>query len=342
MSDMPLALVGADTFTGEAILNLLSEAGVKAEQVVALSDEASDDASVQLGGQTLPVMNLDRYAFSAGQLVICAENAALAEATIAKAGSAGAMVIDATAFSRSQEYLSLIHPDMNPEALMNLQQQGVVAVPGDIAVSVVPVLRALKQLGGVGRVDLSCLLSVSSAGKDGVSELATQTSRLLNGLPAEHSTFADQVAFNILPGAAPATSGVDSAAREINALLSDGSYQDESSLPVHINSVVAPVFYGQTIHLSVSMDWEVSVAEVMDVLEGDPSLLLSYDPEEMMSPVSLANAEDGQKNRIQVCGMNVSENQGYVLNMWLVTDNARVGSSSAVVQLYRKLIADFL
>ncbi len=336
MFDMPLALIGADTFAGEAALALLAEAGIPAERVIALVAETDEDASVQYSGQTLLLQSLDCYQFSAGQLVICAGDENLAEAAMAKAGQAGALVIDATGFSRSQEHLPLVHPQLNPEALMNLQQEGVVAVPGDITMAVLPVLRGLRQLGGVNRVDMNCLLSVSSAGKDGISELAGQTSRLLNGLPAEHNTFSDQIAFNFLPGSAPESSGVVTAGRELGIMLA------EDALPVHINSVVVPVFYGQAIHLSVSMEWEVTVADIWGVLDGDPSLHLNYDPEEMVSPVSLANTDDEQKAKIQVCGLNVSENHGHVLNMWLITDNSRVSAVSAAVQLYQRLIADFL
>ncbi|MTI12935.1 Asd/ArgC dimerization domain-containing protein [Sansalvadorimonas verongulae] len=336
MSEMPLALVGADTFAGESLLNLLDQSDVKADSVVALVATVDDDATVNLGSQSLTVQALGEYSFQSGQVVICAGDAQLAETAIALAGSAGAMVLDATPFSRSQDFATLVHPDVNPEGLMSLQQSGVVAVPGDVAMVVAPVLRAMRQLGGIGRVDMNCNLSVSSAGKVGISELAGQTNRLLNGLPAEHTVFSDQISFNMLPSFEGQVGDAVTASRELSTLAG------HDGMPVHVSSMVTPVFYGQVIHLSVSLDWAVNISEVWDVLEGIPSVRICADPEEAFTPVSLVNADDEQRNLIHISGLRSSEAQENVLNMWLVSDNARSGSVLGAKQLYQWLITEFL
>ncbi|WP_281645430.1 Asd/ArgC dimerization domain-containing protein [Parendozoicomonas sp. Alg238-R29] len=336
MSDIPLALVGADTFAGESILSMLAELDLTADKIIAIAGVSDDETTVSLGSHSLPVQSLAKMQFQSGQIVICAGDAELAEEAIGLAGAAGAMVLDATPFSRSQNYASLVHPDVNPEALMTLQQNGVVAVPGDVAMTVAPVLRALRQLGDIGRVDLCCCLSVSSAGKVGVSELAGQTNRLLNGLPAEHSVFSEQTAFNVLPSFVGNCGDAVTAGRELVTL------SGHEGMPVHVNSMVASVFYGQVIHLSVSLDWAVGVSEVWDVLEGIPSVKIAADPEESFTPVSLVSADEDQRRLVHICGLGSSEAQENVLNMWIVSDNSRSGSASGAVQLYQWLITEFL
>ena len=336
MSDSPLALVGADTFAGESLLSLLEVVGVKATDVVALAAEANEESTVNLGSQSLSLQELAKYSFQAGQVVICVGDAVLAETAVTMAGNAGAMVLDATSFSRSQDFATLVHPDVNPEGLMSLQQNGVVAVPGDVAMVVAPILRAMRQLGEIGRVDMNCNLSVSSLGKAGISELAGQTNRLLNGLPAEHTVFSDQISFNMLPSFEGQCGDATTAVRELSAL------NGHDGLPVHISSMIAPVFYGQAIHLSVSLDWAVSVSEVWEVLEGIPSVRVIADPEDAFTPVSLVNADDEQRRLIHISGLKTSEAQENVLNMWIVSDNARSGSVSGAVQLYQWLITEFL
>ena len=327
MSDMPLALVGADTFAGESVLSLLADTGL-VENLVALGAAPEDDATVSFGGQTLQIEKLTDYRFPAGQVVICAGDAAMAETAIQAAGSAGAMVLDATGFSRGQDYVSLVHPDINPEALMSIQQNGVVAVPGDIAMPVAPILRVLRQLGDIGRVDMTCCLSVSSAGRKGVSEMASQTNRLLNGLPAQHEVFSDQISFNMLPAVAGNIGDAVTVARELAAV------SGHDALPVHVSSIMTPVFYGQAVQLSVTMDWGVSVHEAWEMLEGVPELRVVNDPEEVVSPVSLANADEEHRRQIHICGLQASEVQDNVLTMWVICDSARTGSASGAVKLY--------
>ncbi|CAM3512483.1 Asd/ArgC dimerization domain-containing protein [Parendozoicomonas haliclonae] len=331
-----LVLVGADTFAGEAALNLLADIP-SVEKVTALSASPADDATVEFSGDSVQIESLADFRFQAGQLVLCVGNALLAEQAIQMAGDAGALVIDATSFTRSQQYAELVHPRINSEALMSLSQNGVVAVPGDVGMVVAPVVRALRQLGGVARVDLNCSLSVSGAADErGVSELASQTNRLLNGLPAEHEVFQDQVAFNLLPGFFHQQGDAQTAAREIVELAG------HEGLPVHVSSIVAPVFYGQIIRMSVTLEWPVSEGEVMDVLESVPGLVIIQDQEEFLTPVALVSRDDEERQQVFLGGLATSDVQDNVLNMWIVSDNARSGAVYGAVKLYQQLISEFL
>ncbi len=342
MSDLPLALVGADTFAGEAFLSLLEQYNLTEHPVVALGTSATNtededgQASVQLAGKPLAIESLSGYTFSHGQLVVCAGAADIAEAVIPVAGTAGALVLDATPYSRGLGEVPLVHPDLNPEQLMSLTQHGVLAVPGDVSMTVAPVLKALGQLGTPGRVDMTCCFSVSSAGRDGVSEMATQANRLLNGLPAEHNVFPDQISFNMLPAIAGNCGDAATAGRELATLT--GYYE----LPVHVSSMITPVFYGQAVQLRVSLDWGVGVHEAWEVLEGLQYVRVINDPEDMLSPVALVSADDDERVKTQVCGLEVSPMQDNVLNMWLMSDNSRSGSVFGAVRLYERLLTEFL
>ena len=87
---------------------------------------------------------------------------------------------------------------------------------------------------------MNCLLSVSCYGAAGVSELAEQTNRLLNGLPAEHHLFREQIALTCcLP---PARRRHRIGSERVSEL---GEFDQ---LPIYISSTIVPVFMKQTIH----------------------------------------------------------------------------------------------
>src|SRR5690606_32859286 len=64
-------------------------------------------------------------------------------------------------------------------------------------------LTALKPLiddGGLSRISVTNLLSVSARGKKAVDALAGQSAKLLNGIPVdEDDFFGRQLAFNMMP-----------------------------------------------------------------------------------------------------------------------------------------------
>ncbi len=338
MPEMSFVLVGADTLAGESALRLFEKMLPAAlpqadHQPVLLGGDPNDDVTVVFSGEELVVQKLANYSFVAGQVVICVGDAGLAESAFSMAQSAGAMVIDATPFSRCQDHARLVHPAVNLEELVSLQQNNVVSVPSDVAMALVPLLQAFRQLGGMARIDMNCSVPVSSFGFEGVAELAGQTNRMLNGLPAENVKFADQIAFNLLPLADTQQGDAATLVREIIALTG------LEELPIYASCMIVPVFYGQIVQLSVTLEWEVELRDAIDVLEGVPGLKVVFDDaEECVTPVTLVGADDEERQLVHIWGLTVRNN---VLRMWVVFDNAYSGSVNGAFKLYQQLIAEF-
>ncbi len=335
MFERPLILVGADTIAGESVLTLLAETEM-VSGVVGLGMDPTDDATFEFAGESLPVQHIGRYNFTAGEVVICVGDAALAELTIDLAGRAGALVLDATGFSRSQEFAQIVHPGINPEALAQLQQDGVTAVPGSVGMALAPLLRACRQLGTVARIDIHCTQSVSCYGSAGIRELAEQTNRLLNGLSVESPVFGEQIAFNLLPATGALAGDINTAEQEILALAGF------ECLPININSIIAPVFYGQVFQVSITFEWDVDARDAIDLWEEIPSVRVVQDAEYPLSPVAFARLDDEERKLVHVYDIAVREARKNILNLSVVMDNGLAGSASGVVKLYQQLVTGFL
>src|SRR5690606_3520067 len=88
---------------------------------------------------------------------------------------------------------------INGEQLKELPRGTLIASPSPASIFLGLILKPLAARHKLRRVSITSLQPVSSRGKAGVDELAGQTARLLNGLPADPAVFSRQMAFNLLP-----------------------------------------------------------------------------------------------------------------------------------------------
>ncbi len=330
MSERPLILAGADTLSGEAVLALLAET-MSTSQILALGIAPEDDATASFVGENIPVRKLADHVFYSGDIVICVGDERVGEQTVSRAAQVGAVVIDATPFSRQQHLAPLVHPALNPEVLVQLPAEGILAVPGDIGMVVLPILRVCRQLGTLSRIDVHCHQSVSCYGSAGIQELATQTNRLLNGLPAQHNLFGEQIAFNLLAAVGTHAGDMASIEREIREL---GEFEE---LPIILSSTIVPVFYGQVIQLSITFDWDIEVVDILDRFAELPDVAVMDDPEAFLSPVALGGLDEAERKWIHICAVEVCGTQNNVLRLIVVVDNIQVGAAGGAVKLYQQL-----
>lgn len=73
-------------------------------------------------------------------------------------------------------------------------------MPDSLTSQLLIALKPLIDEGGLSRIGVTSLLSVSAQGKPAVDALAGQSAKLLNGIPIdEDDFFGRQLAFNMLP-----------------------------------------------------------------------------------------------------------------------------------------------
>lgn len=89
-----IAVAGATGNVGREMLNILSERGFPADEVVALASSRSVGTEVSYGDKTLKVTNLDTYDFSDTDICLMSAGGAVSQKYSPKIGREGCVVID--------------------------------------------------------------------------------------------------------------------------------------------------------------------------------------------------------------------------------------------------------
>ena len=128
------------------------------------------------------------YVFFAGEL---------AHAThIAKAASAGCMVIDLNGVCATLNDVPVIVPSVNNEQLTSLQRN-IVSLPDPQVTQFIFSVSQFAREANLSQVLVTSLLPASYINSETVSKLAGQTAQLLNGIPLDEEQ--QRLAFDVFP-----------------------------------------------------------------------------------------------------------------------------------------------
>lgn len=328
-----VAVVGATTLVGEAVLEILDEREFPVGQVFALAEGSQLGKTISIGAQDLDVEDLASFDFSKVRIAFFAGSAATAAAHAPRAAAAGCVVIDGSPHFRQSMEVPLVVPEINADAIA--RHKGIIASPSCTAIQLMLALKPLHDAVGLQRISAFSCQSVSGSGREGVEELAKQTADLLNFREAQPKIYPKQIAFNLIP--------------QVGAMLDDGRTQDEAdllvethrilgddSVGVNVTAIRVPVLYGHSVAVEVQTRKEITVKQAREILGMAPGLSVldgSYP-----SPATDISGKDD----VFVGRIRENTPHGTGLNLWLVTDNIRKGSALNIVQLAEVLVRNYL
>ncbi|KPA93601.1 aspartate-semialdehyde dehydrogenase, partial [Pseudomonas asplenii] len=209
-----------------------------------------------------------------------------------------------------------------------------VGSPSASAAALAVALAPLKGLLEIRQVSLTACLAMSTQGREAVSELARQTTELLNMRPLEPRVFDRQVAFNLLAqvGKPDARGHVPLEKRLVNELR---ELLQAPLLKISVTCVQAPVFFGDSYSVSLQAAADVDLQAVNAALEAAEGIEL-VDGDDYPTAVGDAVGQDV----VYVGRVRHGVDDPAQLNLWLTTDNVRKGAALNAVQLAELLIKD--
>jgi aspartate-semialdehyde dehydrogenase len=107
-----IAIVGATGNVGREMLNILSERGFPADEVVALASARSQGTEVYFGDKVLKVQNLENYDFSDTDICLMSAGGTISQKWSPKIGAQGCVVIDNSSAWRYDADVPLIVPEV--------------------------------------------------------------------------------------------------------------------------------------------------------------------------------------------------------------------------------------
>ena len=329
---MKLAVYGYDTIVGKLVLEELEQGKIVIDEFFPLSPLSAEYDAVPLSGKNYKIECVDEFDFAKADAVLFLSTKDESERLIPKAQAANCVVIDNSHLFSGAKGIPSIVKDINPEKIVEVRAKKLATVPLALTSQIVLALNPLHDEFGVRKAAITALVSVSEHGELGTQTLASETTRLLNGMSVDVTDFPAQLAFNL-------HTRVGDINEEGSSLLEDevkkevfeviDPFKDGMSL----TCIQVPTFYGHTLSVHVELEYDGSVDEFKEALRKAHDLVLEEDMEEktLVTPVSCAELDKA------VYISRVRKQGRASFDFTAVMDNTAVGEAAAALDILKML-----
>ena len=334
-----VAVVGATGAVGETMLAILAERKFPVGKVYALASERSAGKRVPFGDGYLKVENLADFDFSKVQIGLFSPGASVSAEYAPKAAAAGCVVIDNTSQFRYDDDIPLVVPEVNPQAVAQYKNRGIIANPNCSTIQMLVALKPIYDAVGIERINVCTYQAVSGTGKEAIEELAGQTAILLNGQPIEAKVYPKQIAFNVIP--------------QIDVFMDNGYTKEEMKMvwetkkimgddriQVNPTCVRVPVFYGHSEAVHIETRDKITAEQARELLMKAAGVVVLDEHVAGGYPTAVTEGANHDASYVGRIREDVSHPRG--LDLWVVSDNVRKGAALNSVQIAEILIRDYL
>ncbi|VAW49255.1 Aspartate-semialdehyde dehydrogenase [hydrothermal vent metagenome] len=334
-----IAVVGATGAVGETILKVLEEREFPVGTLYPLASSRSAGKKIQFNGKWIEVLDLEKFDFSQAQIGLFSPGASISKVYAPKAAEAGCVVIDNTSQFRYDDDIPLVVPEVNPDAVADYKNRGIIANPNCSTIQMLVALKPIYDAVGIKRINVATYQAVSGTGKDAIEELAKQTANLLNMKSVETKVYPKQIAFNCIP--------------QIDVFMENGYTKEEmkmvwetkkimadDSILVNPTAVRVPVFFGHSEALHIETDKKITAVEAKALMEAAEGIVLIDEHVDGGYPTAVSDAANTNPVYVGRIREDISTENG--LNIWVVADNVRKGAATNTVQIAELLIKDHI
>ena len=324
-----IAVVGATGVVGRELTTLLAEREFPLAELRLYASEAEEGEEIEVGSDWQRVEALPPELPEVDIAFLCA-TAEVSREIAEELAEGGALVIDLTDGSK-QAPLVLGAADVRGER-RTARGGLILRLPDPLTRLVAVPLRALAGLGRAERAIVTGVVSASAFGRAELDRLSQETVGILSFRQPEEEAEGDDegvegdekgagVAFRCIPED-PAPPGIVSRVEaELGELFAP-------PLPVAMNVMRAPFFYGHAASLSIQFESPVAIDRARAVLRDAPSLVVGEEGASGFSTLDAVGAD-----AIYVVGLRQLPADPKWVHFWALADNIRQGAALAAVSL---------
>ncbi len=338
MKNYHVAVVGATGAVGNEMIKVLEQRNFPVGKLTLLASERSRGKELAFRGKPIPVEVLTENSFQGVEIGLFSAGGSISEKFAPIADRAGCVVVDNTSAFRMVPDVPLVVPEVNPEAIAQYRNRGIIANPNCSTIQMVVALKPIHDAVRIKRIVVSTYQAVSGTGKKAIEELSLQTRALLNSQEPVVKVYPHQIAFNCLP--------------HIDVFLDNGYTKEEMkmvnetkkimndpAIAVTATTVRVPVFYAHSESVNIETEKKITADEVRKLLAAAPGVKVVDNPSFKLYPLAIdaAGGDDTLVGRIRE-----DESIPNGINMWIVADNIRKGAALNAVQIAEILIRKYL
>ncbi len=339
MEAVNVAVVGVTGAVGEVMLEILESRNFPVDTLFPLASSRSAGKSVQFRGKRHTVQDLSEFDFSQTPIALFSAGGDISAEFAPIAAEAGCVVIDNTSHFRRDADIPLVVPEVNPEAIAQYRNRGIIANPNCSTIGMLVALKPIYDAVGIERINVATYQAVSGTGKAAIEELAGQTARLLNGKPADPEIYPKQIAFNVLPH-------IDSfqdngyTREEMKMVWETQKILSDETVSVNPTCVRVPVFFGHAEAVHIETRDPISAEAARALLEAAEGVVVIDQHEAGGYPTPVSDSAGQDPVFVGRIRADISHPRG--LNLWVVADNVRKGAALNSVQIAEILLSQYL
>jgi aspartate-semialdehyde dehydrogenase len=321
------------------MLALLEERNFPVGEVFALASSRSAGQKIEFKDKELTVLDVTDFDFGRAQIGLFSAGASVSEIYGPIAAAAGCVVIDNTSRFRYEDDIPLVVPEVNPAAIDQYRNRGIIANPNCSTIQMLVALKPIHDAVGIERINVATYQAVSGTGKQAIEELATQTTQLLSGKPITPKVYPKQIGFNVLP--------------QIDVFLENGYTKEEMKMvwetrkilgddriQVNPTAVRVPVFYGHSEAVHIETRDKITAEQALELLRKAPGIVVIDERKPGGYPTAVTEGAGHDPVYVGRIREDISHPRG--LNLWVVSDNIRKGAALNSLQIAEVLIKDYL
>lgn len=334
-----VAVVGATGAVGETMLAILEQRDFPIDRLHVLASSRSAGRTVSFRGKELTVEDLETFDFNGIDIGLFSAGGSVSEVHAPRAAAAGCVVIDNTSQFRMDPDIPLVVPEVNPHAIAEYKNRGIIANPNCSTIQMVVVLKPIHAAVGIERVNVCTYQAVSGTGKLAIAELLTQSAAVLAGEAVEKAVYPKQIAFNALPH-------IDKfqengyTREEMKMVWETQKILESDQIRVNPTTVRIPVVYGHSEAVHIETEDKISADEVRQLLASAPGVTVIDDRCDGGYPTAATDAAGRDAVYVGRIRDDISHSHG--INLWVVADNVRKGAALNSVQIAEILVKDYL
>ena len=333
-----VAVAGATGAVGNEMIQILEEQEFPVASLKLLASSRSMGKTLDFRGESLHVEELREDSFEGVDIALFSAGAGPSKKFSPAAAESGCVVIDNSSGWRMDPEVPLVVPEVNPHAVADYRNKGIIANPNCSTIQMVVVLKPIYDAVGIERLGVSTYQAVSGTGKNAMDELTEQTRNLLTFQEVTPEVYPHRIAFNCFPHIGSFLEN-GYTEEEMKMVHETHKIMEDHNIRVSATTVRIPVFYGHSEAVNIQTERKLSAKEARVLLFQAPGVRVMDNPDERIYPMpsEAAGINDTLVGRIRE---DISNENG--LDLWIVADNIRKGAALNTVQIAELLVKEYL
>ncbi len=328
---MKVAVVGATGLVGTKMLQVLAERNFPVTELLLVASEKSVGKELTFKGKQYKVISVEDAIKQKPDLALFSAGGSTSLQQAPLFAAAGVTVVDNSSAWRMDPTKKLVVPEVNANVLT--AEDKIIANPNCSTIQMVVALKPLHDRYKIKRVVVSTYQSVTGTGVKAVDQLMNER----NGVEGPKA-YPYQIDLNVLPHIDVFTEN-GYTKEEMKMVNETKKIMGDDSIKVTATTVRIPVMGGHSESVNIEFENEFDLAEVREILEKAPGIIVTDDVANLKYPMPL---DAHEKDEVFVGRIRRDETQPKTLNCWIVSDNLRKGAATNAVQIAEYLVANHL